>query len=261
MPVPVQINHVEESLTRLISQWQDKPVIVGLLTSYMNQFNDLETAYFQLLQNRSIYDAEGINLDIIGALFDVDRSGRNDSDYRAAILLKISQLQVDGTTEVFLNALRNIGDTNLVDFWEHYDADVHAYMGAGVNSKTYSQVENTVPAGVNIRVIFDDKGDSLLPVELLPNAADLQADDGITVSDLQVDNGTTISDLQVQTFISSSNIRGYLPEIEDISRINPLAELITQDSYSYTGNFIFENGDFMIDENGNLLTWTDYTFI
>ena len=261
MAVPIQIDHVTQGLSRLITQWQDKPVVVGLLKSYMEQINAVEDTLFQMLEERGIYEAIGVQLDVLGALFGVDRLGRDDGDYRSAILLRIAQLQDDGTTEVFMATLRNISNSDLVDFWEHDSGDVHAYLGGGVTSKTYSQVENAVPAGVNIRIIFDEGGDSFIPAELIPNTADIQVFDGVQISDLQVDDGVTTSDLQAQTFLSDTDMRGYLPELEDTEIINPLADLITRDSFSYTGNIVFENGDLMVDENGIPLLWTDYEFI
>jgi len=253
-----RVDHVEQGMSRLITQWKDKPVIVALLKSYLIQHNEIENACFQLLENRSIYNAAGVNLDIIGALFGVRREGMSDEEYRAIILLRISQLNVDGTTEVFMNVLRGIGDTYLVDFWEHLDADIHAYMGAGYNSKTFGQIASTSAAGVAVRIIVDDTEDSFIPVELLPTTADIQVDDGSLVSDLQVDY---FADLQAQLYAIDGNVRGNLPEIIETSIINPLADLITQNSTTISDNLIYENGDLMVDEDGNPLLWVSYKFI
>ena len=254
-----RVDHVEQGMSRLITQWKDKPVIAALLKSYLMQHNEIENACFQLLENRSIYNAVGVNLDIIGALFGVRREGMSDEEYRAIILLRISQLNVDGTTEVFMNVLRGIGDTYLVDFWEHLDADIHAYMGAGYNSKIFEQVASTTAAGVAVRIIVDDTGDSFIPTEILPTTADIQVADGSLVSDLQVDY---FADLQAQLYtIIDGNARGYLPEIIETSIINPLADLITQNSTTLSDNLIYENGDLMVDEDGNPLLWVSYKFI
>jgi hypothetical protein len=255
--LPTKIDHVALGLERLITQWQDKPNVVGLLRSFLEQVNTLEDSLFQVLYERGIYEAIGVQLDNIGQLFGVSRLGRNDDDYRAAILLKISQLNDDGTTEVFMQALRTVGNTNAVDFWEHLSGDVHAYMGTGVSIKTYSQLEDAVPAGVNVTIITDDMGDSFLPSELTPLASDLQT--GL-LEDLQVFADGVASDLQVQSLNTTVSPRAYLPEIEDLTTINPLSDIINKDSFFFTGEIIFENGDYMIDQDGKKLLWTDLAF-
>lgn len=260
MGTPTKIDQVVLGLKRLITQWQDKPVVVGLLKSYLEQVNTLEDVYFQLLEERGIYEAIGEQLDVIGALFGVSRLGRNDEDYRSAILLKVSQLKDDGTTEVFMQTLRTAGNTNLVNFWEHDSGDVHAYMGEGYTSKSYGVLENAVPAGVNLRLVVDNRGDSFIPTELIPQAGDLQVNDGIVISDLQVDDSVVVSDLQTQTAASLPDDRGKLPELVDVDGLNPLAELIIRDSFQFNDNLIYENSDLMIDENGFELLYTDYNF-
>ena len=173
MAVAEKQDHVEIA-KQLLSQWESSPKIMGLVESYMRGFNTIEDILFELLDNRNIYTAVGVQLDIIGFLFNEPRNNRVDLVYRSAILGRISQLYADGTTEKFLESLRVISGSDLVDFWDHMSADVHAYMGSGVTLNTWSSVLNAAPAGVNVRVIFDNRGDSLVPTELLSMAYDLQ---------------------------------------------------------------------------------------
>lgn len=264
MSIPVKINHTEVGLDRLITKFKDKPIVVGLLKSYLDEFNTLEDLFFQLLEDRGIYTAEGQQLDILGALFNVPRLGLADSTYRSAILLKISQKDDDGTTEVFMDRLRIASNSDVVDFWEHESGDVHALIGAGFNQSIYSQLENTVPAGVNLVLYIDDLGDSLKLSELVYLGSDLQVnEDGLsTISDLQVDlNGAgNLADLQVQSSETPITDSTYLPEIQDPQGVHLLAEIINRDYYSITGNFVFDDGSYMLDQSGNFLLWESYTF-
>lgn len=261
---PIKIDHEEVGLSRLIDKFKDKPKVLGLFKSYLRRLNNVEDVFFDLLEKRSIYNAEGAQLDILGSLFNVDRLGREDESYRSAILLKVFQKKDDGTTEVFMESLRIAANTNNVDFWEHESGDVHALVGNGFNSKMYSQLQNTVPAGVNLVLYLDDEGDSLKLSEIAYLAGDLQVDtDGLgTVADLQVDIdglGTT-ADLQVQSAAISETDLTYLPELEDPAGVHLLAEIMDRDYYTLTGNLIFDDGSFMVDQSGNALLWESYTF-
>lgn len=256
MAVLEKIDHVEVGLSRLISVWQDKPIVVGLLKSYLEQFNKLEDLLFSILEDRSLYKAQGVQLDMIGALFGVDRQGRDDTRYRPLIVAKIARLNDDGTTEKFLNVLRLVGNTELVDFWEHPNGDVHAYLGEGLFPNVYTTVKSGTAAGVNLRIVADERGDSLIPSELQTVSYDLQTSE---LKDIQVSSG---ADLQVNLFELASDTRGILPEIEDSELINPLADIVFADYSETIGNLALEEGGLMLsEEEGDNLLYTGYEFI
>lgn len=254
MATIIQEDHVEIGFERLIDFWQDKPVVKGLLEAYTRECNKLEELFFQLLNERGIYVAVGQQLDVIGALFGEERDGKGDDEYRAAILGRVTRLNADGTTENFMNAMRIVGGTNLVDFWEHPNADIHAYMGEGVGLGTFSDVKDSSPAGVSMRIIFDDAGDSFVPSELIPSAYDLQTNNE---EDLQTNNN---EDMQVTVTSLGVFARAYLPEIEETPTVNPLADLINRDSRRLSGDIVLENQDFLIDNLSGHIAYESYEF-
>lgn len=89
--------HVEEGLDNLIEQFKDKPKIRALATAYLDQIQDLENAFSDLLTETTIDDSVGIHLDNIGSIVGEPRAGRDDVQYRTAIKARI-QLNTSGGT-------------------------------------------------------------------------------------------------------------------------------------------------------------------
>jgi len=253
--VLTKVDHVEAGLSRLITLWKDKPNVVGLLKSYLEQFNELEDLLFSILQDRSLYTAAGVQLDMIGALFGVTRQGRDDIRYRPAIVSAIARLNDDGTTEKFLNLLRLVGNTDLVDFWEHPNGDVHAYLGEGIFSDIYSTVKSGTAAGIKLRIVVDEYGDSLIPAELISTSSDLQTHN---LEDIQTNE---FKDLQVNIFVADTSSKGVMAEIEDTILINPLADLIFSDWQSTDHFLLLEEGGYLLSEEyDDKLIFTTYEF-
>lgn len=258
MAVIVRQDHEEVGLSRLITIWQDKPNVTGLLKSYLEQFNAVEDLLQSILNDRSLYTAEGVQLDMIGALFNVPRGGLDDAKYRPRIVSYISRLNDDGTTERFLNMLRLVGDTDLVDFWEHPNGDVHAYLGEGIFPSLYSSVKGGTAAGVNLRIVVDEFGDSFIPAELQTVSYDLQTNES---KDLQVNMP---ADLQVSLSETVENDFGVLPELEDTELINPPADIIFSDFRETYGLLrLEEDTGYLASEEDPLdrLLYTSYEFI
>lgn len=261
MTVPTQIDHVELGLDRLPHQFEDSDKIKGLIISFLEQSDTLEELLFQLLNDRGIFTAVGVQLDVIGALFGVPRLGRVDEQYRAEILRTISGLKSDGTTEIFMQVLRNTVNSTFVDFFEHPSGDVHALLGEGFTVSTYTFLKDLVAAGVNFRAYADLRFDSFAGSELISITSDLQTNLG---EDIQVTPDNLIFyDLQVQRNDFSQFDDGatsILPEIVDVKETPYLAELLFRDVKTLTGDLVDENDDVIFDDNDNALIWVEYEY-
>ena len=250
--LPQKIDHVEAAKSRLITFFRDKPVINGLFDSVFEGFNDVEDLLFDLLEKRSIYTAEGVQIDSIGEMFGVVRNGLSDEEYRSAILAKISEVNSDGTTEVFMNVMRINTNSNNVNFFEHFSGDVHAYLQEGYDKYTYRQLKRSVPAGVVLTVLVDYKGDSVVLGELIPIFSNLV--------DNQSRYFTTdgLDHVLVQT-LSASDYNGkfYFTEIEVAdTAYMPLAEILPEKVTVERGRLLYEDGDRILDEKGNFISYS-----
>jgi len=90
MSLPVyDPNHVLEGLALLLQQWRSSPKVTGILTTYLKQFQVLEDTVWDVINSRMVDTAVGAQLDMLGDLVGEARKGRNDTDYRAAVRLRI----------------------------------------------------------------------------------------------------------------------------------------------------------------------------
>lgn len=97
MTITHKLTHVEEIDDLLIEFFKEKPVFKAWLTTYVNQVQDLEDAYWYLYINRWIENAEGLQLDNLGDLVNEERNGLVDVDYRIRLRVRIRLNYSSGT--------------------------------------------------------------------------------------------------------------------------------------------------------------------
>jgi len=98
------IDHVRESVRKLLFQFQDRPNFKALVQAFAKELNELEAA-IAAVRAITIANAFGQTLDNEGSLLGVYRLGRADDDYRAAIQAQIQINAGDSTIEDVLFAL------------------------------------------------------------------------------------------------------------------------------------------------------------
>lgn len=118
-------DRVKEGLGYLITQWKDKPNVVGLLTSFLENIQLIEDSYEQLNKERSLDTAVGYQLDVLGLLIGQERDGRTDADYRTALRLRIAINKSNGTEPSIVEALTIATGNSNVEVFDRYPAGVH----------------------------------------------------------------------------------------------------------------------------------------
>lgn len=89
------------------------------------RFQELETQLFNLLNNRHLTVAAGVQLDGIGQILDLVRLvGQSDIDYRAALIARSGELAKSGEMESLIGAFYNFTNATHVDASEYYPAGV-----------------------------------------------------------------------------------------------------------------------------------------
>lgn len=91
--------HVQDGLDNLLSQYQDKPRFVALITAILTEVQRLEDVAYAVLIGRLLDTAVGVQLDRIGALVNWPRLGHVDSDYRRLIKVAVQILRHDCQAE------------------------------------------------------------------------------------------------------------------------------------------------------------------
>lgn len=226
--IPVQQDLVTQGLERLPSQFQGKPVVEGVLTSYLEQLELVQIDIFELLNGRGISTAIGAQLDLIGKIVNEARKGRADDAYRQALYLRIFINNSEGTPNDLLQALIVSTQATATGYWEHYPASLHLLTNGTIDPSLPKTLKTASPAGVgDVRIYHNPYNDGWVPCEI-----------GIENFDL-VDNNlntfvTEDSDIIATAFYTyAGNVEGAI-----------LAEILPAD-------FILADGsEFAITDNG-----------
>lgn len=105
MTPTVDNNYAGEAFGYLLSQFQNSPNIVGILSAHSAQAQAIEDATQAALVSHQLGTAYGSALDDIGVLVGVSRSGLTDSQYTTTLLLQIAINRSDGTTAALYGIL------------------------------------------------------------------------------------------------------------------------------------------------------------
>jgi hypothetical protein len=106
MSIEKKTNHVEEALARRIEQFKRKQVFGEVLESWVEQIQALEDAFAQLLSDRWLDTAEGVQLDGLGSIVGEPRGVREDEEYLLGIKARIMVNKSEGTIEDLLELLK-----------------------------------------------------------------------------------------------------------------------------------------------------------
>lgn len=89
----------EGAVRRFIEQFKNKPDLEALTRSYLRQLQDVEDALFEIILERNIDDAIGVQLSIIADIVGQPKTTSDDERFRTAIRARIAINLSDGTGE------------------------------------------------------------------------------------------------------------------------------------------------------------------
>lgn len=191
------IDHVAQALERMPSQWEDKPKAIGLITAIFENYQLIEDTLKDLNEKRGINTAEGVQLDVIGALVGEPRRGRPDNSYRSAIYQRIAINTSDATGDNLLEVIQLVSGDPYPQFQEHFPARIIAHANVAPSPAGVRALDAAVAAGVAVEALVDTaQGDCFIaahafsPTEIevfkeqsfLPNSIDI--DDGFPANPL-----------------------------------------------------------------------------
>lgn len=122
-------NHVEEGLAYLMYQYRGLPNMVGYITPFLEQIQELETVAWQLMLLKDLQEAVGDQLDLIGRIVDREREARDDDTYRLWLRAQILINRSSGTPEEMMTLARLVtrADLNEVNLLDWYPARFAVY--------------------------------------------------------------------------------------------------------------------------------------
>jgi hypothetical protein len=159
-----ETNHVGEGLDLLITQYKDKPNLAGMLTAYLNQVQELEDVFFDILAIFTDIDSQvGEQLDLIGRIVGQDREGRTDDVYLLWIKARIKVNKSSGIVDELLEILALVAPNNTREYTPYYPASFTIRL-VGALLEDAEQIAKllgeAVGAGINGQLIYSLAADS-----------------------------------------------------------------------------------------------------
>lgn len=169
MSVTTFKDQLESGLEKLIDYWADKPVVVNLLKSFLENLQLVEDVYQDLNDNRSVTTAIGVQLDNIGTIVGEARQGLDDDAYRRAINLRIGISNSDGTEPVVVPLIKQITNADSVAMTEEFPAGVRCtIIGSDLEfgSNEIEDINTLFAAGILLTITGSVTGADFTPVDV-----------------------------------------------------------------------------------------------
>lgn len=107
----------EGAVRRLIEQFKNKPDLEALIRIYLRQIQDLEDAAFEVILERDLDNAVGVQLSTIGSIVQQPRTTPDDDRYRTAIRARIAINLSNATAEDVIK----VANLLLQEYGESYE--------------------------------------------------------------------------------------------------------------------------------------------
>ena len=135
---------------RLTNEFSEKPLIRGVVAAMLKPLGEIELLADQVKTERWIDTAVGVQLDGAGYIVGEPRLGRNDDDYRNAILFKIFVNTSNATPEDLIRGLRFLTQPDDIQYIEQYPATAMLYTnGFPVPPNIQSVMQDLSPAAIS----------------------------------------------------------------------------------------------------------------
>jgi hypothetical protein len=139
--------------------------LVGFLEASDDQWNALETVFYDVLTQTTLANAVGQQLDNIGVELSLSRGGLSDSAYRAALSAQASLLFATGVTETLYTLLRDLLGCTGVIIGFYFPAKLWVLQSSGyTDEEILTYIEWAIPAGVGLAIQDEiiDNNDNIL---------------------------------------------------------------------------------------------------
>lgn len=115
-------NHLDLAYSKLIELYKNSPSFKSLLKSLILPIQNIEDETYNVYLLRWVETAQGEQLDLLGESLGEYRLGKNDLEYRVAILTRISINVGAGEPELIINIIRQLYSTSNITYSELYPA-------------------------------------------------------------------------------------------------------------------------------------------
>lgn len=153
MSLTQETQHVEKGLARLLTKWRDKPRYVAFITIILKRIQHIDDVIWDLFTHSWLDNAEGEQLNKLGAIVGELRKGRSDDVYRVYVKARIATNRSNGKIADTLKVARLILEAGAeLHYIPEYPAAYKVTVtDTAVAAKDLSAILNGVrPAGVQL---------------------------------------------------------------------------------------------------------------
>jgi len=153
-------DHTTEALNRLIQQYKNKPNIENFLKVYLEQVQELETMFCELLEDTNIFTAIGEQLDGLGEILGQPRNGLSDAVYRIRLFVKIGKNISEGEINRVASVFRILTQSAYVHLIVLNDAEIQLQGTTSIGATRdeinfiFRNMQEVVAGGVRISYIL-----------------------------------------------------------------------------------------------------------
>jgi hypothetical protein len=115
------LDHGTRAEANLLQQYKEAENLKNLLSVWTGRTQQLEDELHGMFTSRALFDAFGVQLDLIGQIVGIAREGYDDETYRKFLLFKIGTNKSDGTAETVIELFRLVGGSDRVQLTNEGD--------------------------------------------------------------------------------------------------------------------------------------------
>lgn len=153
------IDHVQQGLGLLLSQYRDKPRIAALISSFLRRIQELDDAAIEVLIARLIDNAVGAQLLVIGRIVGQPNEGSWDDDtYRLFIKARIRANKSNGHGDDVIDVVNLVEAADFV-LREYYPASMFVDFDTVTAASPVILLElarRAKGAGVRLQLLYGD---------------------------------------------------------------------------------------------------------
>ena len=120
-------NLIDKALALYTQQFRESRNISNLTRSLLNNVPTLSQDYKDLMNDRWVDSAIGVQLDRMGEIIGLPRNGRSDDAYRIALQFQSFVNISSASPEVIISATRQLTGGALIKYWENYPAGFQVF--------------------------------------------------------------------------------------------------------------------------------------
>jgi hypothetical protein len=161
----IQNTNYSDNLNLILEQYKNSTRLQALIDSANISANDIEKALFEIRDEFYIDTAIGVQLDVIGDIFNESRRGLSDTEYRALIKLKGILIGGSGEPEFIISVLKSLYGATYVEYYPGFPARPASYTVLTDATITETELNIFSPAGVKGNLggfLLLESGDFLL---------------------------------------------------------------------------------------------------